>query len=193
MSRRQQSMLVLLGTFVINRLICSFLNKYDKEGTKKAEKVIVKPLGIIITMALVVVMSLMLYKTKINDPYVSPTSYPVKASEWILENLDIKTMKIYNEYNFGSYLLYKGIPVFIDSRADLYAPEFNGKKDIFTDFLNINSVNLFDMQSKLDEYGFTHLITSKNARLNIYLNLKPEIYRKIYSDDNFIIYENIQK
>lgn len=35
-------------------------------------------------------------------------------------------MKLFNEYNYGSYLLYKGVPVFIDSRADLYAPEFNG-------------------------------------------------------------------
>ena len=44
----------------------------------------------------------------------------------MLQNLDVKNIKLFNEYNYGSYLLYKGIPVFIDSRADLYAPEFNG-------------------------------------------------------------------
>lgn len=37
-------------------------------------------------------------------------------------------MKIYNEYNYGSYLLFRGIPVFVDSRADLYTPQFNGEK-----------------------------------------------------------------
>ena len=39
---------------------------------------------------------------------------------------DIKNMRIFNEYNFGSQLLFRGIPVFIDSRCDLYSPEFNG-------------------------------------------------------------------
>ena len=33
-------------------------------------------------------------------------------------------MKIYNEYNYGSYLLFRGIPVFIDSRCDLYTKEY---------------------------------------------------------------------
>ena len=34
-------------------------------------------------------------------------------------------------------MLFRGIPVFIDSRADLYAPEFSGKaEDIFMDFIN---------------------------------------------------------
>ena len=66
-----------------------------------------------------------LYKKVENDKYVNESTYPVQASEWILKNLDVKNIKLFNEYNYGSYLLYKGIPVFIDSRADLYAPEFN--------------------------------------------------------------------
>ena len=31
----------------------------------------------------------------------------------VLENIDLGTAKFYNEYNYGSYLLYKGVPVFI--------------------------------------------------------------------------------
>lgn len=190
-TRRQESMVFLLGTFVLLRLISSFINKYDEKGIEDAEELAVKPLGIIIAMILVVLTSMLIYKQKINDPYIDEKNYPVKASEWILENIDLSTAKFFNEYNYGSYLLFKGIPVFIDSRADLYAPEFNGKKDIFSDFLNISGLNIYNVQSKLDEYGFTHLIFKRSCRLGIYIKLKPDLYKEVYKDDYFIIYEKI--
>ena len=69
-----------------------------------------------------------MYKGKINNEFVNSSSYPVKAADYILEELDINNMRLFNEYYYRSYLLYRGIPVFLASRADLYAPEFNGKK-----------------------------------------------------------------
>lgn len=191
MTRRQESMVILLGAQVITKLICSFVNKYDEDSIVQAEKAITKPLGIIITMVLVVFTSMLIYKQKMNLPYVEESNYPVQASDWILENIDLSTAKLYNEYNYGSYLLFRGIPVFIDSRADLYAPEFNGKNDIFTDFLDISGLNRYNMQSLLDKYDFTHLIFKRNSRLGIYIRLKPDLYKEIYKDDYFIIYEKI--
>ena len=74
-------------------------------------------------------------KDKINDSYIDESTYPVQACDYILNNIDLGQARFYNEYNYGSYMLYRGIPVFIDSRADLYAPEFSGKQDdIFMDF-----------------------------------------------------------
>lgn len=43
--------------------------------------------------------------------------YPVKAMTVLAEN-DIE--KVYNFYGWGGYLLFKGVPVSIDGRADLY-------------------------------------------------------------------------
>ena len=43
-----------------------------------------------------------------------------------------------------------------------------------------------------DIYGFTHFITKANAKLTIYFDAKPEEYNKIYSDDNFCIYERLK-
>ena len=84
------------------------------------------------------------YKVRMNQEYISDSSYPVEAAAWIKENLDLTTLKLYNEYNYGSYLLLNDIPVFIDSRCDLYTPEFNRNtghgasgKDIFSDAINI--------------------------------------------------------
>ena len=190
MTRRQESMFVLLGVFVLNRLITSFILKYDDKGIKELERVCTKPIIMVILTIIIAVISAILYKNKMNDEYVLEKDYPVQASIWINENLDVSTMKLFNEYNYGSYLLFNDIPVFIDSRADLYAPEFNGKKDIFTDFINLNCLNC-NIQEKLDEYGFTHIILKEDAKLNIYFKLKTDTYKKIYSDENFVIYEKI--
>ena len=190
MTRRQESMFVLLGVFVLNRLITSCILKYDDKGIKELERVCTKPIIMVILTIIIAVISAILYKNKMNDEYVLEKDYPVQASIWINENLDVSTMKLFNEYNYGSYLLFNDIPVFIDSRADLYAPEFNGKKDIFTDFINLNSLNC-NIQEKLDEYGFTHIILKEDAKLNIYFKLKTDTYKNIYSDENFVIYEKI--
>ena len=80
-----------------------------------------------------------------DSKYLSTKMYPIKATEYIKENLDYKNIRIFNEYNFGSYLLFNDIKVFIDSRADLYAPEFNKTeeregRDIFSDYINISNI-----------------------------------------------------
>ena len=190
-TRRQMSMVMLVGVFIINRLVVSFINKYDKKGLEDAERIIIKPIGILITGALIIMSSISIYIPKIKDKFIDEKSYPVEAAIWIKENIDLKTARIYNEYNYGSYLLYQDIPVFIDSRADLYAPEFNGKKDIFMDFINISGLNLTDMQKKLDEYDFTHFIIKKDAKLEIYLKLMNDKYEKVYNDDYFTMYKKI--
>ena len=99
--------------------------------------------GKILTILLVVLCSYTLYSKKIDNDYISKSSYPVEAADYILSevekgNLDLSTMKMFNDYNYGSYLLFRGIPVFIDSRADLYSPEFNEDCNIFSDYLSIS-------------------------------------------------------
>ena len=58
---------------------------------------------------------------KFDAKYVDESAYPVQACDYILENIDLGKAKFYNEYNYGSYMIFRGIPVFIDSRADLYS------------------------------------------------------------------------
>ena len=87
-------------------------------------------------------------------------------------------------------MLFKGVPVFIDSRADLYAPEFNGKNDIFSDFLNISNIGTY-YEDKFDEYGITHVIVYKNAKLNMFISRNSN-YLQLYSDDSFCIYERLK-
>ncbi len=194
MSRRQFSMLVTIGGISFTALMCDFVDKYDKEGIKEFTKLAVTWKGKIVTILLIVLCSYMLYIDKIDDPYINSASYPVAAADYILEevekgNLDLETMRLYNDYNYGSYLLFRGIPVFIDSRADLYSPEFNEGCNIFSDYLNISGIATY-YEDAFDKYGITHIMSYANSKLTMLLS-RDENYNKLYEDDYFVIYERL--
>ena len=190
-SRRQLSMFVLIGLIISNGLIIALANKYDKGGCEKFIQLLQKPIGIVLTLAFILVMCVPFVSDKKNEKFIPDSQYPIAACDYILANLDIDNMKIYNEYNYGSYLIYRGIPVFIDSRADLYTPQFDEEKqrDIFSDFLNINGLGK-DYKQAFEDYGITHVLLQRGAHLNILIKL-DENYKEIYSDSNFIIYERL--
>lgn len=193
-SRRQFSMLVTIGGISFTALLCNFVNKYDKDGIDEFTKLMVTWKGKIITIILIVLCSYAMFTPKIDDPYINSASYPVEAADYILKeaeegNLDLNTMRLFNDYNYGSYLLFRGIPVFIDSRADLYSPEFNKDCNIFSDYLSISSIGTY-YEDGFDKYGITHIISYENSKLTMLLS-KDENYDKIYEDDNFVIFERL--
>lgn len=200
MTRRQASMFVIICGFIFAKMVASFFTKYDKDGTKKIMQVMTSMLGKIVTILLVVLVSFMMYKGKIDDKFVNEKSYPVEAANYILNNLDIQNMRLFNEYNYGSYLLYRGIPVFIDSRADLYAPEFNGTKnkdgkyegrDIFSDYISTTNNSRY-YEDTFKEYKVTHVILKKSTKLNLLLS-NDKNYEEIYQDSTFVIYKRLSK
>ena len=191
-TRRQESMFVLMGAFILNRLICSMFDKYNPEGCKNAIKAICRPLGMISTIAIILILCINMYKPKIGNKFINEKSYPVDAATYILDNLDIENIRLYNEYNYGSYLLYRGIPVFIDSRADLYSPEFNEGVTVFNDYLSLSGVNNDNIEETLNKYDITHLIMYKKAKLRTFIKQDEEKYNLLYEDDYFCIYERKQ-
>ncbi len=192
MSRRQLSMFVLVGSIVLNRLICDMIKRYYKEPKDEKFKELRNKLAF---LGMIIIMSIMSYhfaEEKSGDHYIDETTYPVQACDYILNNIDLGTAKFYNEYNYGSYMIYRGIPVFIDSRADLYAPEFSGKEeDIFMDFINVSSIGDF-YEDIFEKYGITHAIMYKDAKISMIIDkTNDENYKKIYEDNYFVIYERL--
>ncbi|MBO5397622.1 MAG: hypothetical protein J6A36_01620 [Clostridia bacterium] len=193
-TKRQISMFAIFCAPILAKLVAAMFDKYDQETCKKLMNFAGSCLGacvIILTFALV---SIDMLKDIIDDPYVDSSTYPVSASDWIIENLDYKNIKLYNEYNYGSYLLFRGIPVFIDSRADLYAPEFNGNpkkniqgRDIFSDALNIAGI-AYNYKDAFETYGVTHVISYSDSKLVMLLSDDSD-YKKLYDDDRFTIFE----
>ena len=198
-SRRQVSMFALFCGPILASLISDLVSKYDSETFRKLEKWVTGWFGATVVICLCIIGCTNMLKPTLKEDYVDSNDYPVEASDWILENLDIANMRLFNEYNYGAYLLYRGIPVFIDSRCDLYSPEFNGqynpntKKyfgiDYFSDALDIAGLSK-DYKTEFKEYGVTHAILYQNSRLAKVLENDSD-YERIYYEGNFKIFKKL--
>ena len=199
MSRRQLSMLILFGGMILGRVLTEFIERKNPTILNEIEEYLTTIFGEIGIIIIVLLITFKSINTKTKQPYIDESLYPVQASQWIKENLDYKKIKLFNEYNFGSYILYEDIPVFIDSRCDLYTPEFNGTynkntkkyngKDIFSDFLNTSQIATW-YDDVFKKYGVTHVIIGSNSKLSMLISKNP-LYNKIYNDKNFVIYERV--
>ena len=116
--------------------------------------------------------------------FISSKVYPVEMVEYMNKNLDMKKVKLYNEYDFGSYLMFKDIKVYIDSRSDLYTKPFNGKFDIFDECMKITN----NYGRVFKKYKITHILTYTNTYLNQILAASPN-YKLVHKNDGFALYE----
>ena len=131
-------------------------------------------------------LSVFLFHNSFTKKFISD-SYPIDAAKFINKNIDKKKMNLFNDYNYGSYLIFKDIKVFIDSRASLYTKQFNGLKyDIYIDWNMVFKTGKYRKIFK--RYNITHVITEKNSIL--YYALKSDSnYYEIYSDKYYTIYK----
>ena len=191
-SRRQITMFTIIGSVILGRLLMELVRIYSNDLDKKAVRVLTNKIGIVLITIMTLSLSYYFAEDKFDDTYIDETAYPVQACDYILENIDLGTARFYNEYNYGSYMLFRGIPVFIDSRADLYAPEFSGKdEDIFMDFIDTSSIGTF-YEDTFEKYGITHVITYENSKMNMIITKTNDPhYKELYKDDYFVVYERV--
>ncbi len=184
-SQRNLYLLLPLGGIVIVKMVNEFILKnlkLDSVEYQKTNKVFW-------ILALIVVLGISIYNfiSKINVDYIDSKEIPVKATEWIKNNLDLDNIKLYNDYDFGSYLLLKGIPVFIDSRCDLYTPEFNKDVYVFKDYMDAFNARI-TYKNLFEKYNITHAIVYKNSIDGLYLS-EYDNTEVLYDDGDFVIYE----
>lgn len=184
---RNQSFFFIIGMIPLTRLVNNFFETYDNEKLlEKLESKLNKNSVITLLGVFILIFMLPNIVQRTKEEYVDKTAYPVDATEYILNNLDYQNMRIYDHFNFGSYLEFKGIKTFIDSRCEVYCREFNNV-DILEDWYNvINGEMHYD--DLFDKYDIDYAIVYNTERINTYLN-KDENYNKLYEDYYFSIYE----
>lgn len=111
------------------------------------------------------------------------TLYP---SDPIIEKTkEIKPQRLYNHYDFGGYLLYNEIPVFIDGRADIYS-SYNMK-----DFKKISNCD-YGFKETLEQYNFDYFMVTKSENLYDYLIERTENYELITEDEGYALFKNTE-
>lgn len=185
-STRSVLFFVIFGMIILTKLITEFVESNNID-LQKLDNVMSKNVSIICVVLIVGFTAMMNYSQIINTKYVDESLYPVKAVEYMLKHEDIQYMNLYNDYNFGSYLLFNGIPVFVDSRSELYCKEFNEDVTIFDDYMSI--INGDEHYSRIfDKYKITHILVKNDSIENVYIS-RDSKYKVEYQDDKFVLYE----
>ena len=179
--RRNVYLLIGLTAGIVVKMIDDFIKINTQKENPKGEKFLL----IVICIASIIG-SLYFFIQKIDDTYIDERVYPVKAAKYIKTHSEFENARIYNGYDYGSYLLMEGIPVFIDSRCDLYTPEFNKEVTVFDDYMEIQYGEK-SISSLMEKYDLEYALVSTESFENVYIN--EEKYTEIYSDQYFVIYK----
>lgn len=194
--------LYIMGALAIRNLAFLFIlcyislyriiyNSIDNEYIEKLTKYLSIKTIYILSCSMLLILSFEYHIIKVtNKDYIEEKSYPINATNYILKNVDIESMRIYNHFNFGSYLEFNGIKVFLDSRSEVYCEEFNNTR-ILKDWY-ISSHGNINYNLTFDKYDITHALLYNNEIINNYIK-EDKNYKLLYKDDYFSFYERVKE
>ena len=109
----------------------------------------------------------------LNDEEVAMV-YPVTAVDY-LEESGLAEQRGYNSYNWGGYLIWRGVKVFVDGRADVYGDDFL--------FYYRRTFELReDWQEPLDAFAVDYVLMERDSPLSIML-LYNDGWQEAYADE----------
>lgn len=173
---------LFIASIPIARIFVNFLEQNQINIEIKSIRIILYISLILLYILLMLVSFLRMQR----DVYVEKDLYPVDATEYILNNLDIENIRIYNGFNWGSYLEFKGIKAFIDSRSGMFCNEFNPGVTILEDWLAIYNDKI-NHNEIFDKYNITHVLVQNIEELNKKVQ-NDMLWKQIYKDENFTLY-----
>ena len=125
---------------------------------------------------------------------IATSSHPIRSdvSDKMIQYVknDVSTKRLYNDYDYGGELIFNDIPVFFDSRADLYASQSLMKDGLEILYLMpFDNDNIVDINGLLTKYKIERILVKKNRALYTYLNSNEQKYIMKYSDENSAYFE----
>ncbi|MEW6726179.1 MAG: hypothetical protein AB1327_04375 [Bacillota bacterium] len=119
------------------------------------------------------------------------SDFPIAAVDY-LQDKGLGHSRLFNDYYWGGYLIWRNMSPFIDGRADMYA--FNG--DVFKDYFGFTLSNPQKRNSLglkqnpgfyLDKYAVDAVLTHNGSSLDWYMEDRGG-WREVYRDDKAVIY-----
>lgn len=137
--------------------------------------------GAMITLALMVVGTIVLQARGVAPaPGLAPAAALEAAQEAGLSG------PVLNDYNFGGFLVYSGIPTFIDGRADMFGDDFLAR------FVNLRDpgTGTDELADVLEEYDIAWTLTQADRTLAEKLDKLPG-WERIHSDHVAVVHARV--
>lgn len=116
------------------------------------------------------------YLKNINQKYID-----------YLDKYASKDIKLYADYNNGSYFEYSGYHPYLDSRAEIFIKKNNKKEDIFDEACKVKKGTI-NYKKFLQKYNFDYIIVEDDDSLYYYLE-KDKNYRVVLKGKNKKLYQ----
>ena len=185
-SARYSYLLAFLGAYALSDILTYTVNLLISDDIEILENFAATPLGIIVLLCFSILITTNNLLEQSHYDYVDKSDYPIEAVEYIKNNLEYDKIRIFNSYNNGSYLMLNNIPVFIDSRLDVYCSEFNDT-DIFYDFINVSTGKIY-YETIFTKYDFTHILISTKTPLYNYIS-NDSNYNILHENEFYVLFE----
>jgi hypothetical protein len=106
--------------------------------------------------------------------------------EAAVANADLaKAGPVLNDYSFGGYLIFAGIPTFIDGRGELYGGPFITRFN-----RDVSLADLPDFLKLLDQYKFGATLLAPDTPAVALLDRLPD-WQRVYSDDVAVVHKRL--
>ena len=133
-------------------------------------------------IVLVAVLSMILWNHLSEFKLVDTSTYPVAALQFIEDSgIDVHSVRMLNDYNWGGYLIFRDYPVFIDGRADIYQRKTNPSTTLLEDYYKI--VHLYQVDELLEKYDIQYVLIESGTKLDWYLESSPHWKLEFEDDD----------
>ena len=94
-----------------------------------------------------------------------------------------KAGPVLNDYSFGGYLIFAGIPTFIDGRGELYGGQFIERYN-----RDVSLADLRDFLKLLDQYKFDATLLEPDTPAVALLDRLPD-WQRVYGDDVAVVHK----
>lgn len=187
-SKRHVGLLVFLGWFALFFLVFSALSSMPEEFRKKTGNTIVSILATLVLAVLGLTGNNLRGFSYYDASFVSE-----EAILFLKENYDVQNLRLFNDYSYGAYMLFRDVPVFMDSRVNEYTKEFDQslERDVLADYISI--ILLQDnWHEVIDYYDFDGYYISKGSTLYVILSQSPDV-EPVWENDSMVIFMTVDK
>ncbi len=125
--------------------------------------------------------------------YISDTYEPIYATEYLLNEINLDDYVLYNGFNYGSYLEYKGIKAFMDSRAEVFEKPYNDVEIMYDSNKMEFAQDYEELKPYIEKYHFNLFLVNKDFNLFNILMDNTEHSELLHLDDNFAIFKLVEK
>jgi len=135
----------------------------------------IKRLAIISLIAVPVVLGVKGFPSDL-EAVAKKGGYPVEALDFISTQ---GYEKVFNDHGWGGYLIWKGVPVYIDGRNDVYS-------DILDGFANLGQTEK-PIGEVIAETGAETILTGVNQMKDLALR-ESRFWQEAYRDESSVVY-----